>query len=32
MIKNIKNYALYKIIGSGVFGKVYQAIRNCDKK
>lgn len=32
MVKYIENYALYEIIGSGVYGKVYRAINNTDKK
>ena len=32
MVKYIENYALYEIIGSGVYGKVYRAINNSDKK
>lgn len=32
MVKYIENYALYEIIGSGVYGKVYRAINNVDKK
>ncbi len=32
MVKYIENYALYEEIGSGVYGKVYRAINNNDKK
>ena len=32
MVKYIENYALYESIGSGVYGKVYRAINNNDKK
>ena len=32
MVKYIENYALYEIIGSEVYGKVYRAINNVDKK
>lgn len=32
MVKYIQNYALYEIIGSGVYGKVYRAVNNLDRK
>jgi len=32
MVKYIENYALYESIGAGVYGKVYRAINNNDKK
>ena len=32
MVKYIENYALYEIIGTGVYGKVYRAINNLDRK
>ena len=32
MVKYIENYALYEEIGSGMYGKVYRATNNSDKK